>query len=380
MDLRRHARDLKVLHDAVLSGHRPATGPRSLVARSWGRVLGMGLDPDGFNERRAPSLAELEQRRACSRLGLVIDELRAVLTSAADAATYLMVVTDADGVVLWRDGSARVRTTADRLGFTEGALWTERAVGTNAIGTALAEATPVELFSAEHFEQQQHPWYCTAAPIHDPRTGDLLGVVDVSGPAFTLHPALGALVESAVRVAELSLWRGHQQHLERLRRETEHVVSTMTGPLLVVDDDGWVAHHAQVSARDRIEVPRADHALAIPGLGLCLPERLGSGWLIRRGAGPQQVRATLDGLVLSIGDAEPWRTTLTRRHAQVLRLLRQAGPAGLDARALSRALYGDDDHVVTVRAEISRLRRAIGALVATTPYRLADGVSLAVLG
>ena len=36
-------------------------------------------------------------------------------------------------------------------------------VGTNAIGTALAEAAPVQLFSAEHFEQAQHPWYCTAA-------------------------------------------------------------------------------------------------------------------------------------------------------------------------------------------------------------------------
>ena len=88
---------------------------------------------------------------------MVIDDLRAVLTSAADAATYLMVVTDAEGVVLWRAGSARVLKIADQLGFVEGALWTERAVGTNAIGTALAEAAPVELFSAEHFEQAQHP-------------------------------------------------------------------------------------------------------------------------------------------------------------------------------------------------------------------------------
>ena len=50
-----------------------------------------------------------------------------------------------------------MRVQADRLGFSEGAVWTEMTVGTNAIGTALAEQAPVQLFSAEHFEQQQHP-------------------------------------------------------------------------------------------------------------------------------------------------------------------------------------------------------------------------------
>jgi len=385
-DLGQYARALRRVHEAVVSGHRPDSAPRSLVSRSWSRVMAMGLDPDGPNGRGTPSPAEVARRRQGSPLALVIDDLRAVLTSAADAATYLMVVTDADGVVLWREGSARVRSTADRLGFAEGAQWTERTVGTNAIGTALAEAAPVELFSAEHFESHQHPWYCTAAPLHDPRTGELLGVVDVSGPALTLHPALGALVESAVRVAELSLWRGHQQQLDRLRRETEHVVSTVGGPLLVVDDHGWVAHHAGIAARDRIEVPAPDRALAVPGLGLCLPERVGSehtgGWLVRPTGPAAALTATLDltgpPLLELTSGAGPWRTTLTPRRAQILRLLHDAGPEGLSAAQLSRAVFGDAGHVVTVRAEVSRLRRVIGALVATNPYRLADGVTLTV--
>ncbi|MCL2543880.1 MAG: GAF domain-containing protein [Nocardioidaceae bacterium] len=383
-DLGRHARDLLRIHDAVLSGHRAPEQPRTLVARSWRRVLEMGLDPDRRDAGGTPSAVDAARRRAASPLSLVIDDLRAVLTSAADAATYLMVVTDADGIVLWREGSARVRLTADRLGFAEGARWTEGAVGTNAIGTALAEAAPVELFSAEHFEHQQHPWYCTAAPVHDPRTGALLGVVDVSGPALTLHPALGALVESSVRLAEMSLWRRHQEGLARLRRETEHVVSTVTGPLLVVDDHGWVAHHAGVAARDRIEVPRSDRALAVPGLGLCVPERIAGerGWLVRPATPDARLAACLDltdsPLLELTSDAGTWRTTLTRRHAEIVRLLHRAGPEGLTAASLSRAVFGDAEHVVTVRAEVSRLRRVIGALVATNPYRLADSVTLTV--
>ena len=183
---------------------------------------------------------------------------------------------------------------ADSLGFSEGATWTEDHVGTNAIGTALAEAAPVQLFSAEHFEEGQIPWYCTAAPLHDPRTGELLGVVDVSGPALTLHPAIIALVETAAKLAEAQLWRHHQERLERLRRSAEHVLATTSGPLLLVDDHGWVAHHTGVAARDRIAVPDERRALAVPGLGLCLPERLSEGWLVRPSPGDASVTATLD--------------------------------------------------------------------------------------
>ncbi len=377
-DLTLHARELVRIHDAVLSGSRPPDRPRALVARSWARAMGMGLMADRVNARRPLSVDELERRRRTSRLSLVVDELRRVLTSVADASLFLMVVCDADGVVLWREGSARVQLTADRLGFLEGMVWTEQVVGTNAIGTALAEAAPVQLFSAEHYENQQHPWYCTAAPIHDPRSGELLGVVDVSGPALTLHPAIGALVESAVRLAEASLWRQHRERLDSLRRSTEAVVGTTSGPLLVVDDHGWVAHHAGIAARDRIEVPRADRAVAVPGLGLCLPERLGDGWLVRPRDRSATIRARLDGCVLEVrSDGGSWRVELTPRHAELLRLLAAAGDTGLTAADLSTRVHGDAAHVVTVRAEVSRLRRVVGALVATAPYRLAEGVELA---
>ncbi|MEV8375977.1 transcriptional regulator [Kribbella sp. NPDC056861] len=380
IDLSVRARELRRIHHAVLGGVRPPQRPRAVVARSWSRVLQLGLDPDADNARDPLPWDEVTRLRTASPLALVIDELRAVLTSIADASQYLMVVCDADGIILWREGAARVRMTADRLGFTEGSRWTEQVVGTNAIGTALAEAAPVQLFSAEHFEQKQHPWYCTAVPIHDPRTGELLGVVDVSGPALTLHPAIGALVASAVRLAETRLWQLHQNHLDRLRHTAEHLIAGTTGPLLVVDDHGWVAHHRGVSTRDRIEAPRANHAIAVPGLGLGIPERLADGWLLRPTGTERliELRLTLGQTpTLDVAsDTGPWRTSLTRRHAQILVLLARAGAEGLTARTLSTELYGDADHLVTARAEVSRLRRAIGALVTTNPYRLAPGVQL----
>lgn len=382
-DLAGLARNLVRVHDAVLSGAQPPQPPRRVVERSWHRTLSLGVDPEARSRHEPLSTAEIEARRRRSRLALVIDELRAPLLAAADASSYLVVVTDAEGTVLWRDGAHRMKSHADALGFVEGALWTEGAVGTNAIGTALVEGAPVQLFSAEHFERAQAPWYCTAEPIHDPIDGSLLGVVDVSGPALTLHPAIRALVSASVQLATARLWRNHGEGLERLRRAAEPLLAGVNGPLLVVDDHGWVAAQRGLSARDRVEAPQADRAVAVPELGLCLPERLGSGWLIRPTPGRVVFTSVLDlvatpaMLEVQAGDSS-WRISLSPRHAQLLAALSQAGPAGTSAGELSRQLFGDADHQVTVRAEFSRLRRAVGALVAGNPYRVADGVHLVV--
>ena len=75
----------------------------------------------------------------------------------------------------------------------------------------------MQIFSAEHFVRTHHGWTCTACPVHDPRSGELLGVVDVSGPAETVHPTTVALVGTAVKLAEASLWRCHERRLDALR-------------------------------------------------------------------------------------------------------------------------------------------------------------------
>jgi hypothetical protein len=71
-------------------------------------------------------------------------------------------------------------------------------VGLMTTSNALASSS-VGAFSAKHDEHAQHPWYCTATPVHDRRTDDLIGILDVSGPAMTLRPAIHALVDSGRR-------------------------------------------------------------------------------------------------------------------------------------------------------------------------------------
>jgi transcriptional regulator of acetoin/glycerol metabolism len=125
-DLSRYARDLIRMHNAVIGGSSSPLQPRAIVARSWSRVLAAGLIADRPNGRALLSFDEIERRRRCSPLADVIGELTQVVAAVADASQLIMVVTDADGTVLWRAGSARVRSRADDLGFREGAVCARR--------------------------------------------------------------------------------------------------------------------------------------------------------------------------------------------------------------------------------------------------------------
>jgi transcriptional regulator of acetoin/glycerol metabolism len=100
--------------------------------------------------------------------------------------------------------TARHLRAADGIHFSEGAWWAERQVGTNALGTSLEVAAPIQIRSAEHFTTLVQPWSCAAAPIYDPDTQRLLGVVDITGGVDASSPQSLALVRAAARMAEAS--------------------------------------------------------------------------------------------------------------------------------------------------------------------------------
>ena len=117
-----------------------------------------------------------------------------------------MVVSDADGTLLWLEGSPRVRlAAANSMNFAVGALWSESGAGTNAIGTALAADHAVQVFAAEHFNEVVQAWTCAAAPVHDPDTGALLGVIDLTSRMSTVHPHSFAVAVATAGAVEAHL-------------------------------------------------------------------------------------------------------------------------------------------------------------------------------
>ncbi|WP_225637375.1 GAF domain-containing protein [Streptomyces solaniscabiei] len=389
VDTARAARMLSEVRSARLSGGRAPAAPRPVIEQSWERMLRSGVDPD--HDVRAGLLPreEVQRRREASPLRHVLPVLREGLLSVADVAHHIMVVADDEGRVLWREGSTPVLRKADGLGFELGADWREDVVGTNGVGTPAVTRRPVQVFASEHFVRSQATWTCAGAPITDPRSGRLLGVVDVSGPLETMHPATLAWVDSVAKLAEARLRELHTQSLERLRAVAAPVLARLDGRALVVDRDGWTAAVTGMPYAERVVLPGspATGPRWLPALGACVVEPLAEGWLVRVAAEP--VPHGAPRIVLDLGQprrwsvrvrdgAGPWERELSPRHAELLYLL-AVQRTGRSAAELAEDVFGDPARTVTVRAEMSRVRRYLGAYLRHRPYRFRDDAEVEVV-
>ncbi|GAA2250338.1 transcriptional regulator [Streptomyces ruber] len=197
-------RALRRAHDRFTEGGTVQRPVRSVVADSWRRSARAGVAPDGGAGVELMD-GDLGAYRAEHPLARVMPLVRELMGSFAADGEHLLAVCDAQGRLLWVEGHPTTRRRADRMNFVPGARWAESAVGTNAPGTAVALGRPVQVFAAEHFVRRVQPWTCAAAPVHDPRTGRVLGAVDITGGDGLAHPHSLGFVQAVARAAESHL-------------------------------------------------------------------------------------------------------------------------------------------------------------------------------
>ncbi|WP_137992592.1 helix-turn-helix domain-containing protein [Streptomyces vilmorinianum] len=393
MDAAQATRLLHRVREETLAGRTPPIAPRPVIDASWRRMFRLGLDPDQGTRSELLQRDELEERRRTTVLGEVMRTLSSGLAGIADASMQIMVVTDEHGRVLWREGNLAVMRQANGICLEEGAAWTEHTTGTNAVGTALAMRRAVQVHSAEHYVHTLHNWTCAAAPVHDPRDQRLLGIVDVSGPASSFHPATLALVGSVAQLAEAEMRDRHLRSIERLRSVAAPILCRVGGRAVAVDTHGWTAAVTGMAPVDRIALPKSFRAgrVWLPSLGMCAVEPLPGGWLLRveegtraetteAGAGAAS-RVVLDlsrprrWSVAVSGAAGSWTQELSPRHAELLYVL-ALHRDGRTAAELAEDVFGDRTRTVTVRAEMSRIRRNLASVLAHRPYRFSEEVEV----
>jgi transcriptional regulator of acetoin/glycerol metabolism len=135
-------------------------------------------------------------------------------------------------------------TRAERVALRPGAQWSEACRGTNAIGTALAEAAPVVVHGGEHYLARNAFLTCAAAPIFDP-AGGTLGVFDLSGDQRghtgpSLAHALGLVRAAASRVEHRLFQAWHGRSLVLRLHPRAGGLGTLAEGLLALDDGGTV--------------------------------------------------------------------------------------------------------------------------------------------
>jgi len=370
------ARLVRCAHDVMLSGRGTPPVLRDVIVRSWDRCLRAGLDPERPAQRVLDE-TEARERLDAHPLAAVLPLVGELLDEVAQDARHLVVISDADGLLLWSRGHPSMVEAAAKPHFLPGCLWSEHGIGTNAVGTALVLDHAVQVFSAEHFNRLLHGWSGSAAPIHDPGTNELLGAVGLSGSFRRAHPHTLGLVSAAARLAEAHLTERQAERDNALRtryldlvarsRPRRSALVSRDGRVLAATPLGWLA--------ERIELPPSGDEVCLDGGPRLAIEPLGPEASIVWDAGAQRdpphprldlralgrdhVEVDLLGRTVELGPRQGELVVLLALH-----------PSGMNGEELARALYGVHGSEVTVRAEIARLRRRLGPLVASQPYRL----------
>ena len=224
-----------------------------LILDSWQRCREHGLSADErlrVEPAAGAALGELKERY--ERLQQLCRPEVEALYADARATGSIVVLTAPDGVILDALGSADFLDKAARVALRPGVPWSEPAIGTNAIGTALVERRAVEVRGGEHYFRPHRMLSCSAVPILDP-TGQLAGVLDLSGEASVHHTHALGMVRFAVEQIEHRLFMHSFAggHIVRLHAEPGLIGTTREG-LLAFEGDRIVGANR--------------HALALTGL------------------------------------------------------------------------------------------------------------------
>lgn len=257
-----------------LEGSDPSLlGVPDHVAASWRRSMSRGVPPSAVASGSTPAL-DLESRLLrCARP--VINQL---VEEMADVAVCVALTDNRARVLARKDTSHWVGRMLDEVHFAQGFDFAEGEMGTNGVGTVLEFGESVHIVGSEHFVDTLQSFACAGAPVRDPFTGRIEGVLDISCVTDQSSPLMHSLVRSAAHRIERALLLDRSQMQQALfdaytrtdARTREAVLAvgdrvvmansamqTMVGPgdqEVLMDHARFVMHrHATVD--DRVDLP-----------------------------------------------------------------------------------------------------------------------------
>jgi hypothetical protein len=159
---------------------------RPEVEESWQRSAStVSLEVDAAPTR---SGFDVETEWDNHALNAPVISIEPELRQIAEDGGFIVAITDSTSTILWTTGSNQMRDAAAKANFAPGSMWDEQSVGTNALDLALRTQSAQTVFSAEHFAPLVHQWVCYSAPLLDPRTNEVMGVLDLSTTWENAHP------------------------------------------------------------------------------------------------------------------------------------------------------------------------------------------------
>ncbi|MDH6595288.1 transcriptional regulator of acetoin/glycerol metabolism [Variovorax sp. TBS-050B] len=250
-----------LIHGDVARAHAAAVRIEPWIARSWQRCIEAGRQPQqrvSFDPVAPSAVREVAERNR-ALLAAARPVIERLSRAIADT-RYFALLTDAEGIVVdvgaLPDGTDSATRHARDIGRI-GVDLSERAIGTSAISTALAEQESVWLHRGEHFFEDTSVYSCAGAPLFGPR-GDCIGMLDLTGVQVAERPELRHLATLSARSIENRLVLNQPCEMRLHLSWPGCPASEATEGLLCVDAEGGVTG-ANAAARQMLHEPLARH-------------------------------------------------------------------------------------------------------------------------
>ena len=213
---------------------------RPEVASSWQRCRNLKVDPYQETGLQVNQLELRERLYNKQHLIKVARPFMDNLYNFVKGSGFQVVLTDERGFLLEVLGDNEIVSRTKQVLLCPGGNWSEAAKGTNAIGTALIEKKPVQIYAWEHYCQPHHFLTCSAAPIFSP-DGEVLGVLDISGDYRVANAHTLGMVVAAVNAIEnqLGLLKATDK-LYMAYRYSNALLENMSDGLISINVDGIV--------------------------------------------------------------------------------------------------------------------------------------------
>ncbi|QNB47797.1 sigma-54-dependent Fis family transcriptional regulator [Thermanaerosceptrum fracticalcis] len=212
---------------------------RKMVADSWRRCKNLGISPY-IKKGKIILKGELLLNRIKQKQELIDVALGVMdnLYESVKGSGFVVILCDEEGYLLHVVGDKHVLESASIINFMPGANWSEESIGTNAIGTALATDSPVQLFASEHYCVGCKSWTCSAVPLHD-EEGKKIGVLNLSGHYTKVNQhTLGMAVAAANAIENLLRLKKISDNLSVTNNLLNAMMDSMTDGVIATDTAG----------------------------------------------------------------------------------------------------------------------------------------------
>jgi sigma-54 dependent transcriptional regulator, acetoin dehydrogenase operon transcriptional activator AcoR len=369
--------------DFLDSGDLELRGVPDHVAASWRRSASSGVHP---HEVASEYHTELDFGSRLVRCAQPV--LEQLSEEIADIPMCVALTDNQARILSRRDSNSWIGRILDRVYFAQGFGYAEGAVGTNGVGTVLEFGESVHIVGAEHFVDTLQSFACAGAPIRDPFTGRIEGVLDISCLSQHSTPIMHSLVRSAARRIEHNLLLDRNQLQQALFDAYSRVDARSREAVLAVGQRVVMANppmQALLEPGDQEALQDHVRFLMLRRAAVDEPVELPSGNLVRlRGsavrlgtetAGMIGIVSLLNGVDGPAGTAAPpGRPPASREATSPNRVLASRSPAWCAAVGSVRAALPAGEPILvlgepgtgrfTLLAELHRLRYGVHRTVA----------------